>query len=270
MVPPGDLRNCLLALASSEPLWQQLLAYRFEESDLEGHNFGNLLIAALTRVTGGFDTAIRELNRLLQVEGQVLPATGQKVSLIARHSDGSTSTGEVEISASDRPIERVEMRPRVSEAAPDIEEALETAELMVFGPGSLFTSVIPPLLVDGIRKRVIANDCEKVYVANVMTQPGETGGMDLPAHVDALERHLGRGVITSVLAHRGEIPPRLLDLYGEQGSSPVLGAEELVSSGLRVIEEDLVDAEASTIRHHSGRLGRALISNLLQAGRQKI
>ena len=161
------------------------------------------------------------------------------------------------------------MRPRVSKAAPAIEEALEQAELMVFGPGSLFTSVIPPLLIDGIRERVIANGCEKVYVANVMTQPGETGGMDLPAHLAALERHVGSDVITSVLAHRGGIPQALLDLYQGQGSNQVLGSDQLTSSGMRVIEDNLVDPEASTIRHHSDRLGTVLVESLLEVGRQK-
>ena len=167
MVPPGDIRSCLLALAEGDPLLANLLRYRFEESVLEGHNFGNLFLTALTRVTGSFDRAVRELNKMLRVRGKVLPATSQKISLIAQHPDGSKSTGEVQVSSAGKPISGVEIRPRVRSIAPDVDAAIRGAQLMIFGPGSLFTSVMPNLLVEPIREAIAANRCEKIYVAPV-------------------------------------------------------------------------------------------------------
>ena len=265
MVPPGDIRNCLVALSDGEPILTQLLDYRFEESDLEGHSFGNLLITALTRVTGSFDRAVRELNRLLQVRGRVLPVTGKKVSLIATHPDGTKSTGEVEISASGLAIEKLEMRPRISEPEPDVARAIEEADVLVFGPGSLFTSVIPGLLVSGIRRRVLENQGEKIYVANVMTQRGETNDLDLVAHVDALERHAGRPFITGVVAHDGTFPPELLARYAKDGCRPVAGVEALRDRGLRIAEANLLDGEAQTARHHPQRLAEVLAEEFLGA-----
>ncbi|MFQ5653409.1 MAG: uridine diphosphate-N-acetylglucosamine-binding protein YvcK [Planctomycetota bacterium] len=269
MVPPGDIRDCLLALSEGEPLLARLLDYRFEESDLAGHSFGNLFITALTRVTGSFDRGVRELNRLLEVRGQVLPATGNKVSLIAHHPDGSKSTGEVEISASSKPIESVEMRPRVGAVAEDIVGAITAARLMIFGPGSLFTSVIPNLLVDGIREAILANPCEKICVANIMTQPGETTGLDLAAHVAALEAHAGERFLTAVVVHGGEIAPALLERYAQEGAFPVGGLEALRGSGLRVVERELIELREDSIRHQPDLLASCIVEEFLHDGRGK-
>ncbi len=258
IAPPGDIRNCLLALSGQEPLWARLLDYRFRESELAGHSIGNLLITALTRVTGDFDLAIRELNRLLQVRGRVLPANGGKLTLIAHHVDGTKSTGEEQIALSGKSIDRLEARPRVEEPAADVATAIEEADLIVFGPGSLFTSVIPPLLIEGIRKRVLASYAPKIYIANVMTQPGETDDMSLVDHLDALERHAGEKIIDEVIAHDGSFPEELLDKYTRQGSIPVVDDGELVARGLRVSVADLIDHGASSARHHSGIIGRII------------
>jgi uncharacterized cofD-like protein len=270
MVPPGDIRNCLIALSDGEPILTRLLDYRFQESVLAGHSFGNILITALTRVTGSFDAAIRELNRILHVRGQVLPATGRKVSLIATHADGTKATGEVEISASRKAIASLEMRPRVQEPAEDVARAIESAEVLIFGPGSLFTSVIPGLLVDGIRRRVLENPGEKIYIANVMTQRGETNDLDLAAHLDALERHAGRPFITGVIAHDGSFPPEMLARYAKDGCRPVGGAERLRERGTRVIVEDLLDRDEATARHHPAKLARVIAENFFGAARRRI
>lgn len=271
MVPPGDIRNCLLALADGEPLLAQLLRYRFEEAELAGHSFGNLFITALTRVTGSFDTAVRELNRLLRVRGQVLPATGRKVSLIAHHPGGSKSTGEVQISRSGERIERVEMRPRVKAAEPDVVEAIRAADIMFFGPGSLFTSVVPNLLVPGIVEEVLENPCQKVYVANIMTQPGETTGFDLDAHMQALEVHAGRPFLTGVVAHQGDVDEALLKRYARDGAYPVEAASESVAArGLKLVSGDLLDREAANakgraraIRHAPAQLAKLINDGFL-------
>ncbi|MCI0651072.1 MAG: uridine diphosphate-N-acetylglucosamine-binding protein YvcK [Planctomycetes bacterium] len=259
MVPPGDIRNCLLALAEGEPLLSRLLEYRFEESELAGHSFGNLFITALTRVTGSFDVAVRELNRMLHVRGKVLPATGHKISLIAHHADGSKSTGEVQIARSRKPIERVEIRPRVHAIEPDVAAAIRAAELMVFGPGSLFTSVIPNLLVEGIRREILANPCAKVYVANIMTQPGETTDLDLAGHLRALEIHAGASFLSGVVVHRGAIPPELLGRYAAEGAYPVAGFERVAeAAGIEIVSADLLDRAAASIRHAPEALARII------------
>ncbi|MEM7263562.1 MAG: uridine diphosphate-N-acetylglucosamine-binding protein YvcK, partial [Planctomycetota bacterium] len=246
----------------------EMLQYRFEESELDGHSFGNLFITALTRVTGSFDAAVRELNRLLRVRGQVLPATGHKVSLIATHPDGTKSTGEVQISASAKPIRSVVLRPRVGRAKPDLLEAIEQAELFVFGPGSLFTSVIPNLLVPGIAETVKANPCPKAYVANIMTQPGETDGLDLVGHLDALEQHASGKLLDAVVVNDGEIPPKLQKTYRTYGATPVTGSEAMFEDrGLDVVRADLIDhdllaSDRPVVRHHSGRLAQCLMDYL--------
>ncbi|MEM7168143.1 MAG: gluconeogenesis factor YvcK family protein [Planctomycetota bacterium] len=270
MVPPGDIRNCLVALADGEPLLAQLLRYRFEEAELAGHSFGNLFITALTRVTGSFDTAVRELNRLLQVRGQVLPATGRKVSLIAHHPGGGKSTGEVQITRSGERIERVEMRPRVKEAQPDVLAAISGADIMFFGPGSLFTSVVPNLLVPGIAAAVQQNTCEKVYVANIMTQPGETTGFDLEQHLSALETHAGGAFVTGVVLHDGDVDDVLLRRYARDGAFPVQPSPSMESRGLEIVRGDLLDREAANaapgsrvIRHDAVRLAQLIDERFL-------
>ncbi|MGE4618738.1 MAG: uridine diphosphate-N-acetylglucosamine-binding protein YvcK [Planctomycetota bacterium] len=258
IAPPGDIRNCLLALSGQEPLWARLLDYRFQESELAGHSIGNLLITALTRVTGDFDLAIRELNRLLRVRGRVLPANGGKLTLIAHHEDGTKSTGEEQIARSSKPIERLEARPRVEEPAEDVGRAIEEADLIVFGPGSLFTSVIPPLLIEGIRRRVLESHAPKVYIANVMTQPGETDNMSLLNHLEALERHAGEKIIREVIAHDGSFPEELLENYARQGSVPVVVDDGLRDREWRISVADLIDHGASSARHHPGIIGRII------------
>lgn len=264
MVPPGDIRSCLLALAEAEPLLAQALDYRFEESDLRGHSFGNLFITVLTRVTGSFDLAIRELNRLLKVKGRVLPATGTKVTLIAHHPGGNKSTGEVQIGAAGLPIDRVEIRPRVGPVASDVAQALSEADIMLFGPGSLFTSVIPNLLIPGIRERVLGNPCPKVYVANIMTQPGETSGMSLRDHVDALERHARRPFVSAVVVHGGEIDGERLERYSRDGAVPVTGGvADLALREVEVVCGDLLEPGAGPIRHSSHKLASLIHETFL-------
>jgi uncharacterized cofD-like protein len=269
MVPPGDIRNCLIALSDGDPILTRLLDYRFQESVLSGHSFGNLLITALTRVTGSFDAAVRELNRLLHVRGRVLPVAGSKVSLIATHADGTKSTGEVEISASGKSIVSLDMRPRIAEPAPDVARAIEEAEVLIFGPGSLFTSVIPGLLVEGIRRRVLESRAQKLYIANVMTQRGETNDLDLPGHLDALERHAGGAFITAVIAHGGRFPPDLLSRYEMEGCRPVAGAARLRERGLQVIEADLLDRDVPTARHQPAKLAQVIAAHFLGGERRR-
>src|SRR3990172_6645945 len=210
VLPPGDVRNCIAALADAEPLMTRLFQYRFSEgSGLEGHSFGNLFIVAMSGVTGNFEHAIRESSRVLAVRGHILPSTLANVTLFARTEDESMIRGESNIPHSGRRIKQVYLEPPEVQAHPEAVRAIMEAALGVLGPGSLYTSVLPNLLVDGIRKAVKASSALKVYVCNVATQRGETDNFSVTDHADALIRHVGTGLFDHVLANsnlQGELP----------------------------------------------------------------
>lgn len=209
LLPPGDFRNCIAALADDEALITQLFQYRFGQGEgLDGHSFGNLFITALAAVTGSFERAILEASRVLAVQGRILPSTLEDVVLVAdlKVEDGRAQAGltrvqgESAIPKAGRPIERVFLRPEQVRAYPEAVRAILEADLIVAGPGSLFTSVLPNLLVRDIRRAVEASSALKLYVCNAATQPGETDGFDVGQHVSVLQRHVGRGLFPNVLA----------------------------------------------------------------------
>ncbi len=263
IVAPGDIRNCLMALADVDPLIQDVFQYRFTEAEFKGHSFGNLFITVLTKVCGDFSDSIRELNRLLCVRGQVVPAAGNKVSLVAHHPDGTKSTGEVEISQSRKPIERIELRPSPVPMSPEIRRAIDAAEVFLFGPGSLFTSVIPNLLLEGLTEAIQENGSPRVYIGNIMTQPGETDGYCLSDHLRAIRRHVGPDFPDCVLAHKGPLPDDLVEKYRVGGAVPVapgLLGEEF--SSVRLIERDFFSG-STTVRHDSARLAQVIQEEIL-------
>jgi len=258
MLPPGDFRNCIAALADDEALITQLFQYRFGQGNgLDGHSFGNLFITALTAVTGSFERAILEAGRVLAVQGRIVPSTLEDVTLVAdlRNEAGKGTApagltrvqGESSIPKSGQPIERVFLRPDGVRAYPEAVRALLDADLIVAGPGSLFTSVLPNLLVKDIRQAVAASPALRIYVCNVATQPGETDGFDVGQHMTALQAHVGNGLFPWVLAnnHFGAGPAysqlEMVDLHYEQ------------DGGYQVIEGDLVD-RAAPWRHDSQKL----------------
>jgi uncharacterized cofD-like protein len=265
MVAPGDIRNCLIALADVDPLIAQAFQYRFLESEFKGHCFGNLFITVLTRIVGNFEESIRALNRLLKVNGRVIPAANAKVSLVAHHPDGSKSTGEVQISRSRKPIDRIELRPSPVLLSGEIRAAVEAADLFLFGPGSLFTSVIPNLLMDGLMDAINANRSPRVYIGNIMTQPGETDGFQLSDHIRALRRHVGANFPDCVMAHKGELPRGLLAKYGAERSTPVLpdleGKKEF--EGIRLVARDFFRS-GEVARHDSALLAQTIYEEFLE------
>ena len=211
ILPPGDFRNCIVALADAEPLMARLFQYRFGQgSGLDGHSFGNLFIVAMSGITGNFDEAIREASRVLAVRGQIMPSTLENVTLCAELTDAAHVRGESKISETTEPIRRVYLQPERPAAYPDAVRAIIDADVVVIGPGSLYTSILPNLLVDGIAKALAGTDALKVYVCNVATQPGETDGFRVSDHVTALLRHLRDNPLDVVLANdnlAGEIKP---------------------------------------------------------------
>ncbi len=259
---PGDIRNCLVALADSETLLSELFQYRFDSQDsgLDGHSFGNLYITALTKITGSFERAIIESGRILNIRGAVMPSSEENVIVGARMADGRVLHGETTIVDARAAIERVFLEPSNAEAYEPAVETILSADLVVLGPGSLYTSVIPNLLVEGIAHAVQHTPATTIYVCNVATQPGETDHFSVEDHLQALEDHFGELPINQVLVNSNLAPARE-GIKPEWGVSPVTfngtGSESL--NGLTVIEADVVNPEFP-LRHDPEKLAAMLVA----------
>ncbi|MBF0253729.1 MAG: YvcK family protein [Candidatus Omnitrophica bacterium] len=262
VLPPGDIRNCLSALADAEPMMQELLQFRFSEksSDLAGHSFGNLFILAMAKITGDFEKAVRESSRILNIRGQVVPSTLSKVVLEARHADGKVLEGETKISAYASPIERLFLKPDDSPATDDAIAAIRTADAIVLGPGSLYTSVLPNLLIKEILQEIARVRVPKIYVCNIMTQPHETAHLKSDIdHVRALVEHTRPEVITHCIVNNGAVPGELAQRYTGGGSVPLeCRAEEIRQMGYTVFETDLVQG-SDVVRHNSRKLSKLIV-----------
>ena len=259
MPPPGDLRSCLVALADDESLMSQLFQYRFPDSGgLHGHSFGNLFMAALAEVTGDFEAAVQESTRVLKVRGRVLPSTLEDVMLHAQLEGGARVSGESTITAAAHLPRRVWLTPDTARALPQVIAAMTSADLVVLGPGSLYTSVIPNLLIPDVRDALMETRAPVVYVCNVMTQPGETDGYSAGDHLDALRRHGMRGVIDVVLVNESPVSDDVVANYERFGARPVaIDDQRIRQMGVRVVSAS-VAAESGVVRHDPERLAQAL------------
>ena len=259
ILPPGDIRNCLVALADDEALVTDLFQYRFSEGEgLSGHSFGNLFLAAMSGITGNFDTAIKESSRVLNIKGRVLPSTLDTVRLCATLASGRVVRGETSISSSHETIEKLWLEPATAKPLGEVLEALATADAIILGPGSLYTSVLPNLLVDGIARAVADSSAVKIYICNVMTQPGETDAFTAATHVRALMLQSGHRVCDTVVVN--EQPPRkLLEAYAEEGQVPVEpDARALAALGVRVVGANVI-SETQNVRHDPQRLADVVL-----------
>ena len=256
IAPPGDIRNCIAALADAEPLMTQLMQYRFPPgSGLDDHAFGNLFIAAMTAVTGDFEEAVRESNRVLAVRGQVLPATSVPLNLAATLESGRRLSGQASISGADEPIAEVTIEPADVRANPEAIERILEADLVVVGPGSLYSSVLPNLLISDIRDAVAAANGIRAYVCNVATQPGETGFYSAAQHLEVLIAHVGDGLFDYVLLndnHEARRPD------GWMGQPVQVDVRRLEGFEVTIVEEDLVDV-SNAHRHDPAKLAAALM-----------
>ena len=255
MIPPGDLRNCLVALADTEPLMEKLFQHRFEgSSELSGHSFGNLFIAAMTQVTGDVETALKESSKVLAVKGQVLPASKEFVRLDAIMEDGTVVCGESHIPEAHKRIHRVKLYPEHAEAVQSSLDAIRNAEAIVLGPGSLYTSVIPNLLVEGIGDAICRSKAVKIYICNVMTQPGETDGYTASMHVKAIMDHAGRNAVDYVIVNSTPVPEDLKQKYAETGAYPVVIDDDALNQlGVGIIKADLITSK-DAIHHDPKKL----------------
>ncbi len=260
ILPPGDIRNCLVALADASTLMRDLFQFRFDSgSELAGHNFGNLFITVMTRLTGDFEKAIKETSKVLALRGQVIPSTLSNVVLAAEHKDGSITVGENQIPKTRKPIKRVYLSPEQSLATPEAIKAIEEAQVIVLGPGSLYTSILPNLLIKEITDAVVASEAIKVYVCNAMTQPGETDSFRASDHIKALISHSHARIFDYCILNIGEISTEILSRYAQDSSYPVINdTKNIENMGYRVIEDDIVVTD-DVIRHNSTRLAEIIL-----------
>jgi uncharacterized cofD-like protein len=261
--PPGDIRNCIAALADDTDLLTRLFQFRFAAGEgLTGHSFGNLFLAALTELTGDFPQAILTAERILSVRGRILPATLASVALRGHTVAGRTLEGESLIGQAHEPIRRIELVPSDPPAYPPALAAIAAADLVLLGPGSLYTSILPNLLIPELTAALAAAPAPVVLVLNLMTQPGETDGLDALAHVDAIESHLGVGLLDAVLAHDGELAPERLAPYRAEGALPLLpDGGELSRRGIALVTAPLATA-SGLVRHDPDRLAAAVLRTL--------
>jgi len=258
--PPGDIRNCLVALADAEPLVGKLFQFRFEEGTaFAGHNFGNLFITALSKVTGDFDAAIKESSKVLAIRGRVLPSTLDKVTLVAEHPDGSETQGESLIPKSDLPIRRIHLKPVNCRPTDEAVDAIRKADAIVLGPGSLYTSIMPNLMVGKMYQEIIRSKAIKIYVCNVMTQKGETEDYKASDHLKAIIEHTASGIVDYCIINTARIGPDMLDKYKAEEAYPVLpDSENLKKMKCRVVEAHIVKSEGY-VRHDPDKLSRIIL-----------
>lgn len=266
VVPPGDIRNCLAALSDNNALIADIFQYRFGSGDgLNGHALGNLVLTALADVTNDFPRAVEIAARVVGARGTVLPATREMVTLVAEFEDGRVLSGETAISAGGGRIRQLSLLPERPACVPESCEALARADVVVAGPGSLYTSILPPLLVPELRKGMLETGATRIFIANLMTEPGETDDFSALDEILALERQIGAQLFDCVIYNTSPVPPHLADAYAVRGARAVTtGSFELAAferMGIRAIGVPLVSEHpAGKVRHHPDRLAAALLA----------
>ena len=265
VLPPGDIRNCMVALSQDEALLGRLFQYRFQSgSGLRGHSFGNLFLTALSHVTGDFSEAVKVSGEVLAIRGRIFPATLENVTLEAVMTDGKIVSGETRIPKSGKKIRRLRLHPRRVRPLPEVLAAIAQANLILIGPGSLYTSILPNLLVSGVAEAIESSPATRVYIANLMTQPGETDGFTLSDHVRVILEHTRRKLLDWVVASNQVVSPAVVRRYSAQGAAPVrIDMGELQALGVRCLLDNLLE-EHRVVRHDSARLSRLLIEEFVE------
>jgi len=264
ILPPGDIRNCMVALSQDELLLSKLFQYRFPAGrGLAGHSFGNLFLTALTNSTGDFAKAVQTSAQVLAIRGRIYPSTAQNVTLEAELEDGKIVKGETNISRSRKRIARVRLVPRRVQPVPEVLQALRQADLILIGPGSLYTSILPNLLVEQVTETIAHSRATRVYIANLMTQPGETQHYSVADHIRAIYNHTRHRIFDYAVINRGPVSPRLLRRYKAQGAEPVdPSLDQLEGLGVRYVAGDFLQ-EQKVVRHDERRLARLLLDKFV-------
>ena len=269
MLPPGDIRNCILALADTEPIMDDLLQYRFKDGRLKNQSFGNLFLAAMDGISDNFEEAVQKMSSVLAVTGKVIPVTLDDMELVAKFKNGNIVKGESKI-----PEEAIKQNTRIEELsinpedAKPLEEALvaiKEADAIVMGPGSLYTSIIPNLLVKDIRNAVKKSNALKIYISNIMTQPGETTSFKASDHLKVLSKYGGKNFIDYAIVNTGEIGQELKEKYRLENSELVqLDEEEIHRLGVKILGEDLVKIQKGYIKHDADKLAQVLVDMIMK------
>lgn len=262
MPAPGDIRNVIAALSDAEPILVNLFQHRFSMGDgLSGHSLGNLFLAAMTSITGDFYTGIKEISRVLNVKGEILPIANENMILHAEMIDGTTVSGESKIPLANKRIKRVYLTPEAAKPLPNALKAIAEADLVVISPGSLFTSILPNLIIPQVSQAIKDTKGKVVYVCNVMTQAGETAGFTASDHIQAICDHIGNGLVDSIVVHNESIKQTVRDVYAEENAQPVIyDTEQLIEMGLQIIEGDIIDYFDGTVRHNTNKIAKLLYS----------
>lgn len=268
MLPPGDIRNCILALADTEPIMEDLLQYRFKEGSLKGQNFGNLFLAAMAGISDNFEDAVQKMSSVLAVTGKVLPVTLDDMKLIAELDNGNVVEGESiipeEVIKQKSKIKKLRIDPERAKPLMDALVAIKEADAIVMGPGSLYTSIIPNLLVEDIVEGINKSDAIKIYISNVMTQPGETDDFAVSDHIKTLMKYSGKNSVQYVIANNGTIPKDIEERYLSEGSKLVkLDYENIEDLNVKVVETDLVKITKGYVKHDSEHLAQVLMTTIL-------
>jgi len=261
ILPPGDIRNCIAALADDDSLITELFQYRFKKGEgLEGHSFGNLFLTALCSITGNMVKAVKESSNVLNIRGVVLPATLDDMKLAAEFEDGTIVKGESNIPEAHKQIKKLFTEPTLCKALPEVIDAIIHADLIILGPGSLYTSVIPNLLVSSIVDAIMESRAKKIYVCNIMTQPGETDAYSVASHVNALINHAGGKKIIDAVLVNNSLPDNISEGYAKTGSFPVrLDMENISPIGVEIVSQKLIqENKQGLVRHSSNRVARAV------------
>ena len=261
MLPPGDLRNCMVALSTEEDLLAQLFAHRFSRGDsLKGHNFGNLFVAALTEITGDFAHAIQLASKILATRGRIYPVTTANATLVARMDDGSQVRGETKITASSKRIKELMLDPPDAAPLPETLEAIDRADLITVGPCSLYTSLICNLLVQGIPAALARARGVRVYICNLMTEANESLGLTASEHIERIYEHTGAPIFDYALVNTRAFSPETLARYADEGASPIeADIDRIEALGVRCIAGDFA-SEGNVVRHAAGRVTGALLA----------
>lgn len=273
ILPPGDIRNCIAALADDDDLVTKLFQYRFKTGEgLEGHSFGNLFLTALTAITGDMVRAVKESSNVLSIRGKVLPSTLDDMKLVAELEDGRIIHGESNIPEAKGKVKRLFTDPEDCKPLEDVIKEIKEADLIILGPGSLYTSVIPNLLIKEISQEIAASNAHKIYVCNIMTQPGETDGYSVSSHIDAIINHAGSKNIMEAVLVNDFLPENLAEKYKLADSFPVnLDTENVKRAGVKIISKKLIeDSKEGLVRHSSNRVARAIYHWYRKQQKEKI
>lgn len=269
MLPPGDIRNCILALADTEPLMEDLLQYRFKDGRLKNQSFGNLFLAAMAGISDNFEEAVQKMSSVLAVTGKVIPVTLDNMQLIAKLQNGNIVEGESQIPEEaikqNSRIYELRIKPENAKPLKEALDALKEADAIVMGPGSLYTSITSNLLVKDISKAVRKSNAIKIYISNIMTQPGETTGFKVSDHLKVLRKYGGKDIVDYAIVNTGEITEELKEKYNQEGAELVkLDEEDIKSMGIKIVGENLVKIQNGTVKHDSDKLAEVLADTIME------